>query len=98
MHYLLLYDLADDYLEKRKALRAEHLELAWKAAEAGDLMLGGALADPADSAVLLFSSDSPDAAEAFANADPYVRNGLVKSWRVREWTTVVGTQAATPVK
>ena len=37
-------------------------------------------------------------AERFVAADPYVKNGLVKSWRVREWTTVVGPMAEAPVK
>ena len=93
MHYLLIYDLADDYMERRGPLRAEHLGLA-KAAEArGELILAGAMANPPDGAVLLFRGDSPEAAEAFAAADPYVKNGLVKRWRVREWTTVVGRDA-----
>jgi uncharacterized protein YciI len=29
-------------------------------------------------------------AEDFARADPYVRNGLVTRWRVREWSVVIG--------
>jgi len=45
--------------------------------------------------VLLFAGDGAGAAEAFARADPYVRNGLVTAWRVREWVTVVGEGAAT---
>lgn len=60
--------------------------------------VGGPLADPADGAVLLFQGDSPAVAERFAAADPYVQNGLVKSWRVRPWTTVVGKDASTPVQ
>jgi hypothetical protein len=62
------------------------------------LLLGGALADPADGAVLLFQGDTAQAAERFAQADPYVANGLVQRWRVRPWTTVVGDGAATPVR
>jgi uncharacterized protein YciI len=61
-------------------------------------VIAGALADPADTAVLLFTGDSPEAAERFAKADPYVIQGLVKSWRVRPWTTVVGKDASTPVR
>ncbi|MCI0573492.1 MAG: YciI family protein [Myxococcaceae bacterium] len=98
MHYLLIYDVAPDYLERRQALRAEHLALAWKAHERGELLLGGALAEPIDGAVLLFQGDSPAAAEAFAAADPYVKHGLVTRWRVRPWTTVVGEGAAMPVR
>jgi uncharacterized protein YciI len=88
MHYLLFYDLVDDYLERRTPLRERHLALAREAHARGDLVLAGALANPADTAVVLFRSR--EAAEAFAGADPYVENGLVKAWRVREWNTVVG--------
>ena len=98
MHYLLIYDVAPDYLTRRGDFRNDHLALAWAAHERGELILGGALADPADGAVLLFQGESPAAAEAFANADPYVRNGLVERWRVRSWTTVVGALASTPVR
>jgi uncharacterized protein YciI len=56
------------------------------------LVLAGALAEPADGAVLVFRGDSTNVAEAFAKADPYVTNGLVNAWRVRKWTTVIGTE------
>ena len=98
MHYLLFYDVVPDYVERRAAFRDEHLALAWAAHERGELVLGGAFDDPVDGAVLLFSSDSPAAAEAFAAHDPYVRNGLVTRWRVRKWRTVAGQDSATPVK
>jgi uncharacterized protein len=97
-HFLLFYDLAADYLERRGSLRGAHLQLAWAAHERGQLVLGGAVTEPTDAAVLLFKGDSPDAAVAFAEADPYVTQGLVKAWRVREWTTVVGQGAANPVR
>lgn len=97
MHYLLIYDLVPDYVERRTQFRAEHLTLAKEAIERGEAVLGGALADPVDQALLLFTGDSPAKAEAFARADPYVKNGLVASWRVRPWTTVVGKDAAVSV-
>ncbi|MFD1556220.1 YciI-like protein [Paraburkholderia silviterrae] len=98
MHYLLMYDLADDYLERRPEHRDEHLALAWAAAGRGELLLAGAIADPVDGALLLFQGDSPAVAQAFARADPYVKAGLVKAWRVRPWQTVVGEHAANPVR
>ena len=98
MHYLLFYEAADDYLARRPEFRTVHLELAWKACDRGELLLGGALANPVDGAVLLFKGDSPRVAEDFARADPFVTNGLVKRWYVREWTTVAGEGAATPVR
>lgn len=97
-HFLLTYELADDYLERRGEYRAEHLALAWAAVERGELILGGALADPADQAVLLFAGETGAVAEAFVEADPYVTHGLVRAWRLRPWTTVVGELAATPVR
>ncbi len=98
MHYLLFYEGAGDYLERRGAFREQHLSLAWQAVERGELVLGGAFANPVDGAVLLFQGDSSEAAERFARADPYVANGLVKRWYVREWSTVAGELAATPVR
>jgi uncharacterized protein YciI len=97
MHYLLIYDVGPDYVERRAEFRNEHLGLAWASIERGELVLGGALADPVDCAMLLFKSDGPQAAERFARADPYVKSGLVLKWRVRPWMTVVGGEAASPV-
>lgn len=93
MHYLLFYEVVPDYTERRLPFREEHLAYARRAVERGELILGGALADPIDGAVLLFRGSSPAVAEAFAAADPYVREGLVTRWRVREWTTVIGADA-----
>jgi uncharacterized protein YciI len=97
MHFLLVYELGPDYLQERAAHRGTHLRLAWEAARRGELLLGGALAEPADRALLLFQGDSDAAARAFAESDPYVKAGLVTRWSVRPWTTVVGDLAATPV-
>lgn len=97
-HYLLTYHLAPDYLERRPEYRAEHLALAWQATEGGTLLLGGAVEDPVDTALLLFASEGPQPAEAFARADPYVAHGLVERWTVRRWNTVVGDGAAHRVR
>ena len=86
--HVLLYDVVDDYVERRVPLRSEHLGLAEAAVERGDLVAAGAL-EPADGAVLVFRSS--DAARAFAEGDPYVRNGIVTAWRVRKWNVVVGS-------
>ena len=97
-HYLLFYEVGEDYVSKRAAFRNLHLDNAWKASERGELLLGGALANPVDGAVLLFQGESPKVAEEFAKVDPYVTSGAVKRWYVREWTTVAGNYAATPIR
>jgi uncharacterized protein len=98
MHFLLMYDVAPDYLERRAEFRAAHLALGWASHERGELQLGGALGDPIDGTVTLFTAESASVVEAFAKADPYVINGLVTRWRVRPWNTVIGDGATSPVR
>src|SRR6202047_842747 len=98
MHYLLFYEVGEDYVSRRAEFRDAHLRKAWAASGRGELVLGGALADPVDGAVLLFMGDSPEVAEKFAKADPYVTSGAVQRWHVREWKTVAGEDAAMPIR
>lgn len=98
MHYALIYETCDNYEERRKPYRAEHLKLAWESNARGEMILGGAFADPIDGAILVFQGDSPEAATQFAENDPYVINGLIKRWYVRTWTTVVGELASNPIR
>jgi uncharacterized protein YciI len=95
-HFLLEYHLVDDYLDRRPEFRESHLGLARSAHDRGELLLAGALADPTDRAVLVFRAADRSAVEEFARGDPYVVNGLVRSWTVREWTVVVGDGATGP--
>ena len=88
--YALIYYLVDDYLARRGAFREEHLRLAAEAHARGELFMGGAFAEPADRALLIFRAADPSVAAAFARSDPYVRNGLIKRWEVRPWTVVIG--------
>ena len=96
-HFLLFYDFAPDYLARRANYRDRHLARAWPASERGELILAGALADPVDMGVLLFKAETSSTAEDFARSDPYVINGLVTSWRVREWITAVGKDATSSI-
>ena len=86
----LIYDLVDDYIERRTPLRPEHLAKAQAAHDRGELYLAGAFADPIDRALLVWSTDDESVVERFVEADPYVRNGLVTRWRIRKWTVVIG--------
>lgn len=92
-YYLLVYELEEGYLDRRGDFRDEHLRMAREAHERGELVLAGAVADPADHAYLVFRVPSAGIVEAFARADPYVVNGLVKRWEVRQWKVVIGNEA-----
>ena len=97
MHYLLFYEFGPNAAERRAPHRQAHLRAAWEAQSRGELVLGGAYADPVDGAALLFQSGSPDVVERFAVSDPYVVAGVVTRWQIRAWMTVVGSDASTPV-
>jgi uncharacterized protein YciI len=91
-YYALFYEVVDDFTARRGAYRDEHLRLAREAHARGELVLAGALADPADGALIVFQGETAATAEAFARRDPYVQNGLVTKWKVRAWTVVVGNE------
>jgi uncharacterized protein len=97
MHYLLMYTYVPDVLERRPQFRGAHLKHARESIARGELVLAGAFADPVDGAALFFSTPGRDPVEAFAKTDPYVTGGLVTAWKIREWTTVVGKDAAHPL-
>jgi uncharacterized protein YciI len=89
VYFALLYETMPDHAERRKPLRAEHLALAERFHREGKLVLAGAF-NPIEGALLVFRCGAAAEVEEFVKADPYVRNGLVTSWRVREWTVVIG--------
>ena len=89
-YYALIYELCDDYMERRAAFRAEHLKLAEKSHARGELVLAGAFAEPPDQALLIFRATDRSVAERFVREDPYVIHKLVKSWKVRPWTVAIG--------
>ena len=90
MYYLLLYDVVEDFIERRARYREQHLAAVNRANAEGRLALAGAFADPVDGAALVFRCDDASSVERFAREDPYVVNGLVTNWRVRRWNVVVG--------
>ena len=91
-YYALIYDLVDDYMARRGAFREEHLRLARESHARGEMLMGGAFSEPPDRALLIFRAADHSVPEAFVRHDPYVINGLVKSWHIRPWTVVIGNQ------
>jgi uncharacterized protein len=90
VHFILLYDLVDDYINRRAPYRSSHLDLVREAVGRGELLLAGAFGDPADGAALVFRAENDSVVRRFVENDPYVREGLVTSWRIRTWSLVVG--------
>jgi uncharacterized protein YciI len=92
-YYALFYHVVNDFVSRRSAFREEHLRLAREAHRRGELLLAGALADPADRALLVFRVPERSVVEDFARNDPYVTRGLVTRWEVRPWAVVIGNDA-----
>jgi uncharacterized protein YciI len=88
-YFALTYDVVDDFANKRAPFRPAHLKEVRESNARGELIMAGALGEPAG-ALLIFRASDKAVAEAFATNDPYVKQGLVRTWKVRPWTVVVG--------
>ena len=91
MYFVLFYDYVPDIAERRPQFRDAHLSALSAYAERGEVVLAGAWAEPLDGAAIVFNVPSRESVEWFAESDPYVQNGLVTSWRIREWSVVLGS-------
>ncbi|MCW8805683.1 MAG: YciI-like protein [Ignavibacteriaceae bacterium] len=91
-YFALIYHFVDDYMERRAQFREEHLKMAKGLNKRGELLLGGAFADPPDKALLVFRVADKSVVEDFVAKDPYVKNGLAKKWEIRPWTVVIGKE------
>ena len=89
MHWVLFYDYVDGILERRAPFREAHLALAAEAHRAGTLLMAGALSEPVDGALFVFTAEDRAVVEEFVANDPYVKEGLVTGWRIRPWNVVV---------
>jgi len=91
-YFALIYNVVDNFVERRAPHREAHLRLVQEAHRRGEILLAGALGMPPDRALLVFRANDPSSADAFAGADPYVVNGLVTRWEVQPWAVVVGNE------
>ena len=88
MKYVLTYESPEDFdIEQANAHCAAH-RARWDAFRAqGTLLAIGPFADPREGAMSVFTTR--EAAEACAFADPFVRNGVVATWRITAWNEVL---------
>jgi uncharacterized protein len=89
-YFAIIYHLVDDYMSRRGQFREEHLKLAKELNERGEMILAGAFSDPPDKSLLIFRVADKSVIENFVKNDPYVKNGLIAKWEIREWTVVIG--------
>lgn len=82
--YVLFYEAADDVASKAPAHFPAHKQWLDEFHGAGTLLMIGTFANPQDDGSMAVFT-TRDAAEAFADGDPFVCNGVVKAWRVLEW-------------
>src|SRR5947209_1313582 len=87
-HHILFYEYVKDIAERRGPHREAHLKRIRAERDAGRILMAGALGDPPHAAAIVFKGVGPDAIEAFAQEDPYVRAGLVSARRVERWNLV----------
>ena len=90
VHWVLTYDYVDDIVTRRAPFREAHLGLVRALHERGALAMAGAVGDPVEGALLVFTAEDQTVAEEFVAQDPYVAEGLVTAWQVRPWNVVVG--------
>ncbi len=86
-YFILFYDYVADIAERRAPHREAHLARLRDAHAAGELLMAGAVGDPPHGAAIVFRS--PEAAERFADGDPYGAAGLVTGRRIESWNVAV---------
>ncbi|HET6276466.1 MAG TPA: YciI family protein [Candidatus Cybelea sp.] len=91
MKYVLFYQASPEVLARAPIHGAAH-RAHWNAFLAdGTLLMIGPFSNPSEGALAIFTTR--EAAERFASADPFVRNGVVDTWYVREWMEAIGSCA-----
>lgn len=90
IQYLLRYDYIPDVLEKRGPYREGHLGLAKKMVEEGTCISAGPTGEPGqDPNGGLFIFTTEEAAKEYVAGDPYVKNGIVSSYKILEWNVAI---------
>jgi hypothetical protein len=95
-HFALIYDMVENFVERRKPYRETHIQWINDAHARGLIVMAGPLGDPPDGGLIIFRADSPARVEEWVRGDIYVANGIVVGWKVRPWNLVIGAEPAAP--
>ncbi len=85
--YVLFYESADDVLEKAPLHFPAHRARWNEFRTRGTLLLIGPFANPQEGSIAI--STTWEAAEEFARGDPFVLNGVVRDWYIRDWNEAI---------
>ncbi len=86
--YVLFYSSADDVASKAPAHFPAHKARLDEFHGRGVLLMVGTFGDPQNEGSMgIFTSR--EAVEEFVTEDPFVLNGVVKDWSVREWNEIL---------
>jgi uncharacterized protein YciI len=82
--YVLFYESAEGLADKAPVHFAEHTEWGHGFHERGVLIAYRPFDNPQrEGSMAVFTTR--EAAEEFAHGDPFVVNGVVRDWQIREW-------------
>ena len=87
MKTVMFYEVAPDGLSKARANIEAHRARLNEFHARGVLLMAGPFADPTEGAMGVFTTR--EAAEEFIQGDPFVINGVVSRWSLREWNEVL---------
>ncbi len=86
--YVLFYESADDVRTKAPQFFPAHVA-RWKEFQnQGTLLMIGTFAKAQEEGSMAIFT-TREAAEAFAKNDPFVLNGVVRRWSIREWNEAI---------
>jgi uncharacterized protein len=88
MKYVLFYESADDVMTKAPIHFAAHNARLQEFHARGDILMVGTFGDPQEQgSMAIFPTRA--AAQAFVDGDPFVLEGVVRSWEIRDWNEVL---------
>jgi uncharacterized protein len=88
MKHVLFYESAPEVLSKAPAHFPAHKARLDAFHADGTLLMVGTFGDPqAEGSMAIFTTRA--AAEEFVADDPFVRNGVVQAWHIREWNEIL---------
>ena len=82
--FVLLYESADDVAAKAPAQFPAHKVRLDEFRARGELLMVGTFGDPqAEGSMAIFRTSQ--GAQEFVAGDPFVLNGVVRAWQIRQW-------------